>query len=312
MRLHSRARTCPASRALLVDRITRQEWGVDEAAEAAGISRRTAYKWLKRHRLQGLVGLRDRSSSPRTSSRRTSVARRELIVKLRQSRLTATQIAHRLRMPRSTIARLLKQAGLERLRYLKPPEPVVRYEREHPGDLLHLDIKRLGKIGRVGHRIHGDRRTRVHGIGWEFAHVAIDDYSRVAYVEVLPREDGVTTAAFLRRALIWFKRQGVRVRRILTDNGSGYRSHQVGSVCQDLDIKHRWTRPYRPQTNGKAERFIQTLLREWAYVRPYQNSGRRRAALGYFLVRYNLHRPHGGIMGKAPISRLRSRGEQRA
>jgi len=311
MNLHSRARTCPASRALLVERITRDGWGIDEAAEAAGISRRTAFKWLKRHRLQGSPGLQDRSSRPERISRHTPVDRRDLVLKLRQSRLTATQIAQRLRMARSTVARLLKQAGMEQLRLLKPPEPVVRYERESPGDLIHLDIKRLGKIGRVGHRIHGDRRTRVYGIGWEFAHVAIDDFSRVAYVEVLPREDGVTTAAFLRRALIWFKRQGIQPQRILTDNGSGYRSKLVAAVCQETDVKHRWTRPYRPQTNGKAERFIQTLLREWAYVRPYQTSARRTAALAPYLLRYNHRRPHGGISGLAPFSRLRSWSEQR-
>lgn len=309
MRLHSRARTCPASRALLVERITRVQWSVDEAADAAGVSRRTAFKWLKRHRLQGLPGLHDLSSRPRDIPRQISVVRRELILTLRRSRLTAAQIGRRLRMPTSTVARHLKREGLGQLKFLAPPEPIVRYEWNRPGDLLHLDIKKLGRIARVGHRIHGDRSTRVVGVGWEFAHVAIDDHSRAAYVELLPREDGATTAAFLRRALIWFKRQGVRVRRILTDNGSGYRSHLVGELCQESGVVHRWTRPYRPQTNGKAERFIQTLLREWAYVRPYQNSGRRRAALGYFMIRYNQRRPHGGLKGQTPFSRLRRFGE---
>jgi transposase InsO family protein len=225
--------------------------------------------------------------------------------------MTAAQIAARLKLPRSTVARVVRRAGLSRLRSLDPPEPVVRYEWKHPGDLLHLDIKRLGKIGRIGHRIHGDRTTRVRGIGWEYVHVAIDDYSRVAYVEVLPRQDGPTTAAFLRRAIRWFKSLGIRIQRILSDNGSAYLSRAFRARCEMLRLHHRRTRPYRPQTNGKAERFIQTLLREWAYVRPYPTSGKRTAALPAYLTRYNRRRPHGSLHGKPPFSRLGVRCEQR-
>lgn len=304
MDLHSGARTCPRSRALLVQRVTRERWTVEEAAEAAGISIRTVYKWLARHRAERKRGLMDRTSRPATVPHATTPARRELIVKLRASRMTGAQIARRLKMPRATVARVLSRSGLGRLKPIEASEPIVRYERKRAGELMHLDIKKLGKIGRVGHRIHGDRTTRVRGIGWECVHVAIDDFSRAAYVEVLPNETGMTTAAFLRRAIAWFKRQGIRIERILTDNGSAYRSRLVGSVCQELEVQHRWTRPYRPQTNGKAERFIQTLLREWAYVRAYPTSRRRTAALERYLVHYNRRRPHGSLHGNSPFSRL--------
>lgn len=312
MDLHSGARTCPRSRALLIQRVTREKWTVEEAAEAAGISTRTVYKWLARHRTERRRGLQDRSSRPITVPHATVPARRELILRLRHSRMTGAQIARRLRMPRTTVARVLSRAGLGRLKALAPIEPVRRYEHGHAGSLLHLDIKKLGKIGQVGHRIHGDRTTRVRGIGWECVHVAIDDFSRAAYVEVLPNETGPTTAAFLRRAIAWFKRLGIRVERILTDNGSAYRSKLVGAVCQELELKHRWTRPYRPQTNGKAERFIQTLLREWAYVRAYPNSRRRTAALVPYLMHYNRRRSHGSLHGKSPFSRLGVHREQPA
>jgi len=311
MDLHSGARTCPRSRALLVERITVDGWALNEAANAAGISVRTAYKWLARHRQEGAAGLSDRSSRPTRMPAATEPERCGLILKLRQLRMTAPQIADRLKMPPATVARVLSRAGLGKLKSLEPLEPVVRYEHEHAGDLLHLDIKRLGKIGRVGHRIHGDRTTRVRGIGWEYVHVAIDDYSRVAYVEVLPNQTGVITAAFLRRAIAWFKRQGVRIRRILTDNGSAYRSKVLQATCERFDVRHRWTRPYRPQTNGKAERFIQTLLREWAYVRPYRSSRWRTAALEAYITRYNRRRPHGSLHRKPPFSRLGVRSEQR-
>lgn len=310
MDLHSGARTCPASRALLIQRITVEGWAVAAAAAAAGISVRTAYKWRARAR-QG-EALRDRSSRPHRSPRETPEPWRKLILELRCSRLTGAQIAARLKLRRSTVARVLKRAGLARLRSLEPAAPVVRYEWSRPGDLLHLDVKKLGKIGRVGHRIHGDRTTRVRGIGWEYVHVAIDDYSRVAYVEVLPNELGVTTALFLRRALGWFRSQGIRVRRILSDNGSGYVSKLFRARCACERVRHLRTRPYRPQTNGKAERFIQTLLREWAYVRPYPTSSRRRAGLPPWLDRYNLRRPHGSLHGQPPFSRLGVHREQRA
>ena len=227
-------------------------------------------------------------------------------------RLTGAQIAHRLKLRRSTVARVLRRAGLARLRSLAPPEPVVRYEHQRPGDLLHLDVKKLGRFRRPGHRIHGDRQRCSPDVGWEFVHIAIDDYSRVAYVEVLPNELGITTAAFLQRALAWFRRRGIRVRRILSDNGSPYVSKVFRADCAAQHVRHLRTRPYRPQTNGKAERFIQTLLREWAYVRPYPTSGRRRGALPGWLRHYNFHRPHGSLHGLPPISRLGVRREQRA
>ena len=212
----------------------------------------------------------------------------------------------------STVARELRRAGLHRLRLLDPPEPPRRYERRHPGELLHLDVKKLGRIGgRVGHRIHGDRTTRVLGIGWEYVHVAIDDYSRVAYVEVLPGQDSMTAIAFLRRAVRWFKGLGIKVEEILSDNGSAYRSRYFLRRCQALKLRTLKTRPYRPQTNGKAERFIQTLLREWAYARAYPNSRRRTAALSAFVSRYNRRRPHSSLHGRPPISRLEVPSEQR-
>lgn len=306
---HSGARTCPFSRALLVQRITTERWAVSAAATAAGISVRTAYKWLARARSGDL---RDRSSRPHRSPRATPQPWRDVIVELRRSRLTGAQIASRLKLRRSTVARVLQRAGLARLRSLEPAEPVVRYEWQRPGDLLHLDVKKLGKFRRVGHRIHGDRQRRDRAVGWEYVHVAVDDYSRVAYVEVLPNELGVTTALFLRRALAWFRDQGIRVRRVLSDNGSPYVSRIFRARCTAEQVRHMRTRAYRPQTNGKAERFIQTLLREWAYVRPYPTSGRRRAALPGWLTRYNLRRPHGSLLGQPPISRLRIRSEQRA
>ena len=304
MDLHSGARTCPRSRALLVQRITVEGHELEAAAEAAGISVRTAYKWLKRYREEGQAGLFDRSSRPRRMPKATDLGRCEVVRTLRASRMSAAAIAEKLRMPRATVARILVRAGLGKLSALEEPEQVVRYEHKGAGDLLHLDIKRLAKIGRVGHRIHGDRTTRVRGIGWEYAHVAIDDYSRVAYVEILPNQNGDTTAAFLRRAIAWFKLEGVKILRILTDNGSAYRAKVFEAVCGGCEIKHRWTRPYRPQTNGKAERFIQTSLREWAYARPYISSAQRTAAVGPWTDGYNLHRPHAGIGDLSPWQKL--------
>src|SRR5688572_15699928 len=301
MDLHSGARTCPASRALLVRRIRVEQWTAGAAAGAAGVSVRTAYKWLARARGGDF---QDRSSRPHRSPRATPEPWRALIVELRQSRLTGAQIASRLQLRRSTVARVLQRAGLARLRSLSPPEPVVRYECQRPGDLLHLDVKKLGRFRRPGHRIHGDRQRNSAGSGWEFVHVAIDDYSRVAYVEVLPNELGITTTAFLQRALAWFQRRGIRVRRILSDNGSPYVSQVFRASCVTHGVRHLRTRPYRPQTNGKAERFIQTLLREWAYVRPYPTSGTRREALPGWLRYYNGQRPHASLSYQPPVTRF--------
>ena len=312
MNLHSGARSCPASRALLIDRI-QHGCPITAAAEAAGISRRTAYKWIARHTREGAAGLQDRSSRPRSTPTALSIEEVCCIVLLRESRMTMTQIATSLEIPRSTVARALKQRGLNRLKAFDDQTPPRRYTRRHPGELLHLDVKKLGRItGFYGHRITGNRRRRRRGAGWDFVHVAIDDASRLAYAEVLADERGDTSAAFLARAVAWFKRLGIRVRRTLTDNGSGYVSACFGLACSQLKIRHLRTRPYRPCTNGKAERFIQTLLREWAYFRPYRTSGLRSRALPLFLAHYNRERPHGSLGGRSPICWIRSKREQRA
>jgi len=275
-----------------------------EQAFAMGVSLRTGFKWAQRYRRQGPAGLLDRSSRPQQVPSKTSLERSQLVLRLRRCQLTAREIAAKLHMPRSTVSAVLKRHGLGRLKDLQREEPVVRYEHQAPGDLVHLDVKKLGRIRGVGHRITGDRSTRHRGAGWEFVHVAVDDHSRLAYVEVLANEEGITTAAFLRRALIFFGRHGVRVRQILTDNARNYAAHVFEQLCAQGSIPHRRTRPYRPCTNGKAERFIQTLLREWAYKRPYTSSSRRRAALRPWLHRYNHRRPHGGIGGQSPITRV--------
>ncbi len=303
MNVHSRARTNPYSRALIVQRMESATWSEDQAA-ALGITTRTGHKWHARYRQEGPAGLKDRSSRPRRMPRLTPEDRAELIVQLRRCRMSGPQIARRLRMPRSTVAVVLKRAGLSRLRDLTPPEPVVRYNRDSSGELLHLDVKKLGRIERIGHRITGDRRSRSRGAGWEYAHVAIDDASRLAYVEVLANEQAETTVGFLRRALIFFRRHGITAQRVMTDNGSAYVSHLFAQRCQVHSLRHLRTRPYRPCTNGKAERFIQTMLREWAYRRAYSSSRLRTAALPAWLHYYNHRRPHGGLNGQTPASRV--------
>jgi transposase InsO family protein len=218
--------------------------------------------------------------------------------------LSALALAELVGIPRSTLGRVLRRHRLSRARQLEPKPVVIRYERQAPGELIHLDIKKLGRIDGVGHRIHGDRTQRARGIGWEYAHVAIDDFSRLSYMEVLPDETGGTAAGFLRRAVAWFRRHGIEAQRILTDNGAGYRSKKVARVCSRSKLRHLWTKPYTPRTNGKAERLIQTALREWAYARPYRSSRQRRDALEPFLHRYNFHRPHTALGRKPPASRV--------
>jgi transposase InsO family protein len=311
MNLHSSARSCPASRALLIERIQRGS-SITAAAQAAGISRRTVYKWIARHAGEGERGLRDRSSRPRSSPTALSIETVCCIVLLRRSRMTMAQIATSLELPRSTVARVLQRQGLNRLKALDAQEPPRRYNRRHPGELLHLDVKKLGRIsGFYGHRITGNRSRRRRGAGWDFVHVAIDDASRLAYAEVLADEHGDTSAAFLVRAVAWFRRKDIRVREVLTDNGSGYVSACFGLACSRLRLQHLRTRPYRPCTNGKAERFIQTLLREWAYVRPYRTSALRARALPLFLGYYNSERSHGSLGARSPISWIRAQREQR-
>ena len=304
MKLHRNAKTTPHMRALLVDRITVQRWRPELAARAAGVSRRTAYKWLRRHREGGRAALDDRSSRPHRQPRRTPADRIAAIVAARYARQTAWTIAVRLQVPRSTVAVVLARAGLNRLTCLTPSEPVVRYEHTHPGALVHLDIKPLVRIARVGHRIHGDRRTRVRGIGWEYVHVAVDDFSRVAYAEVLPDQTGRTAVGFLHRTARWFAQRGVRIARVLTDNGPGFLSHAFRDQAARHAIRLSRTRAYRPQTNGKAERFIQTLIREWAYAAPYATSARRTRQLRPWLRHYNTARVHTALGYQPPCSRF--------
>ena len=303
MELHNNARSCPASRALLVRRML-DGIPASRAAEAAGVSRRTAFKWKRRLREGGEAALLDRSSRPTRIARQTHPERVEQVLRLRRHHDSGPQIARRLGLSTATVARILVRHGLSRLKSLEPKEPVVRYQRQRPGELLHVDIKKLGRIGRIGHRIHGDRTTRVRGIGWEFVHVAIDDASRLAYVEVLPNERSPTSTAFLRRSVAWFQSRGVQIQAVMSDNGSCYVSNKFKTTCQRLRLRHLRTRPYRPRTNGKAERFIQTLLREWAYKRPYSTSAQRTDRLPRFLNYYNLRRPHAALNKRSPAQRL--------
>jgi transposase InsO family protein len=304
MKLHRNARTTPKARALIVQRVETEGWAVQETAEAFGVSVRTVHKWRGRYRTEGASGLHDRSAAPRRIPHRTSAPREARIVALRGQRLAGWQIARRLRLPRATVGAVLRRRGLGRLPAVTPAEPVRRYERERPGELLHLDIKTLGRIGTIGHRIHGQRGIRAHRVGWEHVHVCIDDASRVAYVEVLPTLTQIDAVGFLERAVAWFARHGVHAERVLTDNGSAYLSQAFATTCTRLGLRHKRTRPYRPRTNGKAERFIQTLLREWAYRRAYPTSRRRHRALGPWVRYYNRKRPHTALNYRTPITRL--------
>ena len=304
MELHKNARTCPASRMLLIQRI-QAGIPVTSAAEAAGVNRRTAFKWKGRYQEAGAAALVDRSSRPHRSPRQTHPVVVEEILRLRQRRQTGHQIAVRVGSSPSTVARVLAREGLSRLKNLDPTEPVRRYQRDQPGELIHIDTKKLGRIKVIGHRITGNRRQRGRGAGWEFVHVAVDDASRLAYAEVLANERSPTAAAFLRRLVAWYSSHGVKVSGIMTDNGSCYRSHRFASACRRLGLRHLRTRPYRPCTNGKAERFIQTLLRGWAYYRPYPTSVQRTQKLPKFLSYYNQRRPHASLSRQTPASRLR-------
>jgi transposase InsO family protein len=288
---------------LLVTRI-RSGFSISSAAEAAGVSRRTAFKWLARYRAEGTSGLLDRSSQPYRMPRKTSWWWEQEILRLRRRRLTGAEIARWVPVSPATISRILTRHGLSRLKSLDPKEPVRRYQRQTNGELVHFDIKKLVRIQGVGHRITGDRSRMARGVGWEFVHVAIDDASRLAYAEVLDNERTACATAFLRRTIAWFSSRGVRVESILTDNGSCYVSRDFAKTCRHLRLRHLRTRPYRPCTNGKAERFIQTLLRDWAYRRPYHSSVQRRERLPRYLDYYNHRRPHGSLNKKPPASRL--------
>jgi transposase InsO family protein len=313
MKLHANARTCPNSRRLLVERIVEERWSVTEAAAAAGVSDRTARRWLARWRAEGERGLFDRSSAPKRIPHKTPPERIEAIRALRRLRMTAAQIAEILAMALSTVSAILKRVGLGKRSRLEPPEPPNRYQRRRAGELVHIDVKKLGRIVIPGHRVTGNRRLRADRVrrfgkkqgtaGWEFLHVAVDDSSRVAYAEVLPDERATTAIGFLRRTIEFFARYGVSVERVMTDNGSAYRSHAHRAACVALGLRQLHTKPYRPRTNGKAERFIQTIVNDWN-GRLYANSAERTAALPAWLDHYNFIRPHGSLAKKPPATRL--------
>lgn len=303
MDMHKNARLTVHCRELLVSRLLRGR-PPRQVAEELGVSTKTVSKWLRRYRSEGSGGLRDRSSRPRCSPGATAHELALAVVALRRHRLTLVMIAQQLGLSRTTVARICQRAGLNRLAKLEPPVAVVRYERATPGELLHLDVKKLGRITRISHRITGDHRDSVDGGGWEYVHVAIDDSSRVAYAQVLPDEEADSASAFLRAAVAYYAGLGLTIREILTDNGGCYRSRDFAHTCAALGLKHRFTRPYTPRTNGKAERFIQTALREWAYARAYHRSHQRIDALPRFLHGYNWHRPHASLAAQPPISRI--------
>jgi len=275
-------------------------------AQTAGVCPRTVRKWVARYRAEGLAGLQDRSSRPRRLHRPTPQEVITRIETLRRERRPASHIAKELGVSPATVSRVLRRLGLNKLKALDPPEPVRRYERENPGELIDIDIKKLGKFNRTGHRITGDRtgQSRTRGIGWEFVHVCIDDASRVAFSQIMPDERKQSAVVFLKAAIAYYKSLGVTVARVMTDNGCCYRSRAFARACNRLKLKHIRTRPYTPKTNGKAERFIQTKLREWAYAQAYPTSDRRAEALPIWLGRYNWHRPHGSLKSNPPISRL--------
>ena len=304
MELHGNARLAPFTRELICRRVEEEGWTAEEAADAAGCSERTVYRWLVRWRAG--EPMTDRSSAPHVVANRTPDRVVARIEQLRRLRWTSTRIAAALKMAVSTVGAVLRRIGLHRLSRLEPPEPPNRYCRRHPGELIHVDVKKLGRFSRPGHRVTRQRNgvNRNYKAGWEFVHVAIDDTSRVAYVEVLADEKGPTCVAFLERAIAWFADHDVRVQRIMTDNGAGYRSKIHAAAIARLGIKHLFTRPYRPRTNGKAERFIQTLLRECAYGQAFTSSAHRRRSLRRWVTYYNCRRPHSALGHQPPISRL--------
>jgi transposase InsO family protein len=315
MKMHANARLSLKGRELLIDRVESAGWSLSAAAEAAGISDRTARKWLARHRTEGREGLLDRSSSPTVVANRTEDRRVEVIAALRRLRMTGAEIAETLEMALSTVSGILTRIGLGKLGRLGL-EPAQRYERARPGELIHIDVKKLGRIhDGAGHRFTARRgrytgmRTDAEGarrqvVGWEYVHIAIDDATRLAYVEVLANEKAITAVGFLRRAVAHFSSYAITTERLITDNGSAYRSTVHAIACRALGIRHLRTRPYRPQTNGKAERFIRTMLGGWAYGAIYRDSAERNAALAGWLDFYNRRRPHGALSHKPPIARL--------
>src|SRR3954468_5976593 len=313
MKVHANAPLGPKGRATMVLRVLERGWSLAEAAEAAGVSERTCSKWVRRYRVEGEPGLHDRSSAPRSIPHRTPEELVEAIAALRRLRMTGAEIAFCLTMAVSTVSAVLLRIGLGKLSRLEPPEPPNRYERRRPGELIHIDVKKLGRIRGAGHRVTGQRasqrRTRVNGrrtgvAGWEFVHVCVDDATRLAYVEVLAGEKAPTAVGFLRRAKAFYATHGITVERVMTDNGSAYRSTIHAFACRSMGLRHLRTQPYRPRTNGKAERFIRTMLGGWAYGAIYATSRERTAALDGWLYIYNHRRRHSAIGRQPPISHL--------
>ena len=303
MDYHQNARLVVHSREQLARKVIEQGCTLKLAAASFNVSAKTAAKWAGRYRQLGAAGLEDRSSRPHKLHRPTAAAQIERVEALRRQRWTGARIAIHTGLSRATVSRVLRRLKLNRIRMLEPAPPVQRYEHAAPGDLLHLDIKKLGRIVRPSHRVTGDRRDSTQGAGWEYVHVAIDDHSRIAFSAIYPNEKSASVVGFLQAALAYYARLGIRFKAILTDNGPAYRSRQLAQLCRALGLKHRFTRPYTPRTNGKAERFIQTALREWAYARSYHNSQARTQELAAWLHAYNWHRPHASLGLAPPISR---------
>ena len=306
MDVHKNARLTPKGREAMVRAVVDDGISKAEAARRFNTTPKTVAKWVDRFRGLGVDGLHDRSSAPHSSPSQTPLATCDAVEVLRRQRRTQFHIAAELGLSKATVSRILGRRGLSLLSSLEPAEPRPRYERAAPGEIIHIDIKKLGKFSRIGHRITGDRhgQSNTRGIGWEFVHVAIDDHSRVARIDIFPDEKKQSAVAFLKATVAYYRNLGVTVDRVMTDNGSCYRSFAFARACKRLRIKHIRTRPYTPQTNGKAERFIQTALREWAYATAFETSDQRRDELPRWLHRYNWHRPHASLGQKAPISRL--------
>lgn len=306
MDTHKNARLTPKGRELMVLAVVESGLSKAAAARKFNTTPKTVAKWVERFRKEGVDGLCDRSSRPLSSDSQTAQATCDAVEALRRQRYAGAQIARQLAISPATVSRILRRRGLNKLSALEPAEPVRRYERARPGELIHVDIKKLGRFNQIGHRITGDRKGQSNGrgVGWEYVHVCIDDHSRVAFAKILPDEKKRSATAFLKAAVAYYATLGINIERVMTDNGSCYKSFAFRRACTRLGLRHIRTRPYTPKTNGKAERFIQTSLREWAYAQAFENSRQRSDQLPAWLHRYNWHRPHAGIDGKTPISRL--------